>query len=233
VRLWFPAPLALLSIAAWIVMWTAAPARAESLDSILASMDRTSKDFKSMSARIKQTDYTAVIDETNIRAGELHLKRAKGGLIALVNFETPEPRVIHLSGHKAEVYYPKAKTIEVYDTGKYSGAIDQLLLLGFGTSVEEMKKDYTIKLGGAETVDGVPANRLDLTPKTAELQKNVTTIQLWIPEGKSNPLQEKILKSSRDYTLISYSGLQLNPQLPDSAFALNRPEGVREIHPQK
>jgi outer membrane lipoprotein-sorting protein len=229
VRRSFPAQLALLSAAAWI----AVPSRAESLDSILAGMDRASKDFKSMSARIRQTDYTAVIDETNVRSGEVRLKRAKSGLIALVNFQEPEPRFIHLSGHTAEVYYPKANTVEIYDAGKFAGTIDQLLLLGFGTSTAETRKTYTITLGGVETVGSVRTNRLDLTPTTPELKKNITAIELWIPEGKSNPLQEKILKSSRDYTLISYAELQLNPPLPDAAFALNLPAEVRKIHPQK
>ena len=207
--------------------------RAESLDAVLASMDHASKDFKSMSAKIKQTDYTAVISETNNRSGEMRLKRSKGGLTALVDFKEPEPRMIHLSGNKAEVYYPKAKTVEIYDAAKYAGAIDQLLLLGFGTSVSELNQAYAITLGGAETIDGIKTSRLELTPKTADLQKNVTAIELWIPDGKGNPVQEKILKTSKDYTLIVYSDLQLNPSLPDSAFALNRPKDVKEIHPQK
>jgi len=210
-----------------------ASARAQTLDSVLANMDRASRDFKSMSARIQQTDYTAVISDTSNRSGEMRLKRAKGGLTALVDFKEPEPRIIHLSGNKAEVYYPKAKTVEIYDAGKYAGAIDQLLLLGFGTSVSELNQTYAITLGGTETIEGIKTSRLELTPKTADLQKNVTAIQLWIPEGKGNPVQEKILKTSKDYTLIVYSDLQLNPSLPDSAFALNRPKDVREIHPQK
>jgi outer membrane lipoprotein-sorting protein len=221
------AEIVLISIAAL------ASARAQTLDAVLANMDRASKDFKSMSAKMKQTDYTAVISDTNNRSGEMRLKRAKGSLTALVDFKEPEPRIIHLSGNKAEVYYPKAKTVEIYDAGKYAGAIDQLLLLGFGTSVSELNQTYAITLGGTETIEGIKTSRLELTPKTADLQKNVTAIELWIPEGKGNPMQEKILKTSKDYTLIVYSDLQLNPSLPDSAFALNRPKDVKEIHPQK
>jgi outer membrane lipoprotein-sorting protein len=226
----FPALVVLICAAALI----APSSSGETLDTVLANMDRASKEFKSMSAKIKQTDYTAVIKETNNLSGEVRLKHGKKGeLVGVVDFQEPEPRVIHLSGHTAEMYYPKANTVEIYDIGKHAGTIEQFILLGFGTPVAELNKSYTIAAGGTETVEGAQTTRLELTPKTPELQKIVTGILLWIPEGKGNPVQEKVLKPSKDYTVIHYSDLHVNPPLPESAFALNLPAGVKEIHPQK
>ncbi|MBV8843300.1 MAG: hypothetical protein JO307_10870, partial [Bryobacterales bacterium] len=73
---------------------------------------------------------------------------------------------------------------------------------------------------------------LELTPKSADIRKNyVTKIDLWIPDGQANPIQEKVTKPSKDYYLVTYSDPKLNPSLPDSAYILKTPPGVKELHP--
>jgi outer membrane lipoprotein-sorting protein len=59
----------------------------------------------------------------------------------------------------------------------------------------------------------------------------ITRIDLWIQEGQSSPIQEKVTQPSKDYVLISYSDLKVNPDLPDSAFDLKLPEGVKRVKP--
>jgi outer membrane lipoprotein-sorting protein len=208
-----------------------ASAHGESLPDILARMDRAAKDFKSMSAQMKEIDYTAVIDESTPQSGEVRMKRAKGGTIVRVDYPEPEPRIVHADGHKAEIFYPKAKSVEIYDIGKYSGLSEQILI-GFATSGDDLRKNYTIKVAGMETVGGQSTTRLQLTPKSPELLKLATTIELWIPEGQSYPLQEKFLEPSKNYKLVTYSGIKMNPELPDSAFELKLPPGTKQVHPQ-
>ena len=210
-------------------------ARAESLPEILARMDREAKDFRSMSAKIKQVDYTAVIDDKSEKSGEVHLKRTKGGSVVLVQFEQPEPETIQFDGQKGRIFYPKANTVQVLEVGKYAKKIDidDLLLIGFGKSGADLTKAYTIKLLGQETLGTIHAAHLDMTPKSAEVQKYVTKIELWIPEGKSNPVQEKATNPSKNYSLVSYSELVINPPLPDSAFEMKLPPGVKTVYPGK
>jgi outer membrane lipoprotein-sorting protein len=210
-------------------------ARADSLPDILARMDRAAKDFKSMTAKLKQVEYTSVIDESNEKSGEVRLKRGKGGSIGVVQFHQPDEQTVHFDGRRFRVYYPKANTVDVFEVGKYTGKIevDQVLLLGFGTSGAELNKAYTIKVIGPETLGAVHTTRIELTPKSPELQKYVTKFELWIPDGESSPLREKALQPSKNYSLFTYSDLVVNPPLPDSAFELKLPPGVRTIYPQK
>jgi outer membrane lipoprotein-sorting protein len=58
-------------------------------------------------------------------------------------------------------------------------------------------------------------------------------IQLWIPEDKGNPIQEKLLsgKESKDYNLWVYSNMRINPAIPDSDFEMTLPAGVKVIKP--
>jgi outer membrane lipoprotein-sorting protein len=205
--------------------------QAESLEAILARMDRSAKDFKSLSAKMKQSEFTAVLNESSESRGEVRLKRGKNGLVGVEDFQEPEPRVIHLNGRVVERYFPKANTVEEYNAEKFAKSMDHFLLIGFGTSGTELKKEYDIKVIGPEMVGPAHTTHLELAPRSKELRNMITRIDLWIQEGQSSPIQEKVTQPSKDYVLISYSDLKVNPDLPDSAFDLKLPEGVKRVKP--
>lgn len=214
-------------------MLTATLVRAEPLADILARMDQAAGEFRSLSAQMKRVQFTAVLDESSEMDGVLRLRRAKGGTQGVIEFQQPEQRTVLIEGKTVRIYYPKANTVEIYDASKYSSNMDQILLLGFGTSSAELKKSYDFKDGGAQKIGGVATTRLELTPKSAELQKLITKIELWIPEGQSNPIRAKFSEPSKNYELVDYSDIKVNPPLPESAFALKLPEKVKKIYPQK
>ena len=211
----------------------AAPARAEALPDVLARMDRSAQEFKAVSAKLKRLSYTAVLNESSEINGVMRLKRARNGIVGIVEFGEPEPRIFHFSGHELQIYYPKANTVEIYDAEKYTKTMDQVLLLGFGTSGAELKRTYDIKAGGTEMVGTERTTRIELTPKSPELRKLLVKVELWIPEGQSNPVQAKFTEPSKNYELATYSDLQVNPALPDSVFELKLPAGVKKLTPQK
>src|SRR6266446_1539148 len=196
-------------------------------------MDRAAQEFKSVSAKMKRLSYTAVIDESSEATGVMRLKRAKGGTTGVVEFSPPEPRIFHFAGRALSVYYPKANTVEIYNAEKYTRTMDQVLLLGFGTSGAELKRSYEVDDGGVQTVGATRATRIELTPRSAELKNLFTRIELWIPEGESNPVQEKVTQPSKNYELVLYSDLQVNAPLADSLFELKLPAGVKKLYPQK
>jgi outer membrane lipoprotein-sorting protein len=106
-----------------------------------------------------------------------------------------------------------------------------MVLLGFGVSASDLRKDYDIKLIGAENVGSVHATRIELTPKSAEVRKNYASkIELWI-DGQANKVQDKWITPSKDYYQVTYSDLKVNLALPDSDFELNLPPGVKELRP--
>ncbi|HWZ30077.1 MAG TPA: hypothetical protein VNX18_02010 [Bryobacteraceae bacterium] len=214
----------------------AAALRADSLEEILKRMDASAKTFKSVSASISQIDYTDALKESSENTGQMRLKRIKKGLAGILDFFPPDVRTYHFDGGKVEIYYPKSKTKEVYDVGKYQSFLDRAISLGFGTSGADLLKDYAVKLVGPERIQSTATTHLELSPKSAEVQKLVTRIDLWIMEGKSYPVQEKGLYPSKDYKIVMYSDVKITPpnsQLPDSDFELRVPKDVREIHPQK
>ena len=207
--------------------------RAEALNDILARMDQAAVKFQSFAAATRRIEYTAVLDQKQEENGVMRLKRGKGGMQGVVIFSDPDPRTYYFSGKTLEVYHPKANNVEIYDTGKHTSVVDEIFLLGFGTSGAELRKSYQVTMGGPETLNGVRTTRLELVPKADDVRQYASKIELWIPEGESNPIQEKMTQPSKDYNLILFSDRKINPSLPDSDFTLKLSSGVKKIYPQK
>lgn len=203
-------------------------ARAETLDQTLARLDRTSETFKGVKANLRQTQHLAVINDDNINIGSILLKRTKRDVRVLVRLTSPDEKTIVLSGNKVEMYLPKLKTVEEYNFG--SQTVEKFLGLGFGASGSELRADYALKsLGDDTTLGGEKAARLELIPKDKQVLHQFPKIELWIPESKGYPVQEKLYETGGDYMLIVYSDVAVNPPLPDSAFKLQLPKGVKRV----
>lgn len=206
-------------------------ARAESLDVILKRMDTNAKTFKSVSADMQQADYNAVLkDEPAKSSADVRIRRSKGGFAGVILYKAPEPRSIEFSGDKAKIYSPKANQVEIFSAGKYLSYISQFLL--FGSSGKELSKTYDIAVAGTETIDGTSTTHLVLTPKSPGLQKMITKLEVWIPEGESYPIREKAIEPTGNSSLFSFSNPKINPSLPDSAFELKIPRDTKVIVPK-
>jgi outer membrane lipoprotein-sorting protein len=216
-----------------VFIFVAGLAPAEPLSDVLARMDRAAAEFHSLSAGMKRVQFTAVLSESSEMDGTVRLRRTKAGTQGIIEFQQPEKRTVFINGKQVQIYYPKGNTVEIYDTSKYTSNMDQILLLGFGTSAAELKKSYDIKDGGVQKVNGADTTRIELTPRSDEMKKLITKIELWIPVGQSNPVRAKFSEPSKNYELVDYSDIKVNPPLPDSAFAWKLPGKIKKMYPQK
>jgi outer membrane lipoprotein-sorting protein len=211
-----------------------APLAAGSLDDALARLDRSAASFRGLTASIKKVSYTALIKESSEESGRITLYRAKPrDLRMLVEFTEPAQRAVAFQNHKAQVYSPRLQLVQDYDFGKQAALVDQFLLLGFGTSSTELRRNYDIRYGAEETLRGVRADRLEFTPKSGEAQKQVKLVEIWVSHEDGIVVQQKIHQPSRDYVLISYSDIKLNPKMTASSVVLKLPKGVKRESPQR
>ena len=200
-------------------------AAAQTLDELLARMDQNAMAFKSMSAKLRYMSYVAVIKEGTVSTGTLTMKRSRREAMVLVDFTEPDPKTVAVAGTRVAIYLPKLQTVEEYDLGK---SVEKYLALGFGASGKELKADYTLRELGADTVTGQKAMRLELIPKSKEVLKQLPRIELWISAATGYPIQQKLHQTGGDYMLATYSDVVINPRLPDSAYKLNLPKGVKK-----
>jgi outer membrane lipoprotein-sorting protein len=214
-----------------LVMHVSSPlARADSLDSVLARMDRAAKEFKSATADLKQVEYTAVIKESTEESGVLRIKRSNRNVTAITEYTKPEPHAVLFKDKEAQVYSPKAKMDQIYDLAKFTSTVDQFVTLAFGTSGDELRRNYDVKLGGSESVGSTATSRLELIPNSKEVKRLFSKFELWIPDGLGNAIREKLTAPSGDYYLLEYSNVKLNVPLPDSVFDLKLPKDVKKVH---
>ncbi len=214
----------------WAIGLLTAALHADSLDAVLHRMDEGAKRFHSVTAKLKEVNYTAVLQETSTQTGELWLMRRKSGVVGKMKFDPPGEATVAFSGHIVEKYYPKANNVEHYDLGKNAAQIDEFILLTFGVGGNDLVRNYDVKYAGSETIDKTPCSHLVLTPKSPEARKLATTIEMWIPENHSYAIQLKINEPSGNYVVNSYADVQMNPDLPESAFEFKPPANAKIIN---
>lgn len=216
----------------------AAPASPADLDQVLAAMDDASRKIFAVKARITKASYTAVIDDTTVEKGAMWMARERKGrgkpkVRMRIEFTEPDPRSVAFAGNKAEIYYPKIKTVHEYDLGKHKALVESFLLLGFGSSGKDLAKDYEIRLAGEEEVEGTPAWKLELTPKSKKAREKIVKVELWLAKKGAYPVRQRFHAPSGDTTTITYTEVELNPKLTRADLELKLPAGVKREYPQR
>jgi len=206
---------------------------ADSVTDVLARMDREAATFRDITGKLKKTEYTAVLEDSSVESGQMWLRRTGHSAMMRVEIDVPQPKSVGVEGNSAQVFYPKMNTVQIYDLGKAGALVDQFLTLGFGSSGKDLQKNYSIKMGGEDSVNGQKMTRLELAPKTAKVQEQIKKVELWIPLTAGHPVQQKVTEPGGNYYLFTYSDLKLNSGLPESAFRLKLPANVTKETPQK
>lgn len=200
------------------------------LDEVLQQLDREQSQFQSLTASIERTKVTVVVNDHSTESGQIEVRR--DGKMR-VDLTSPDPKTILRDGDHLYIYTPKIRRVEEYDLGKHRGLVDQLLLLGFGTSGESLKKNYAITLQGEETLNGQKVVRLELTPLSDDLQKQISKIDLWLNEANWLAAQQQFHETgSGDYSTVQYSNVARNVPIPDARFHPAWPKGVTRVKPQ-
>ncbi len=224
--------LAIIPLLAAVLLLAPAPVPAATLEQVLATMDKTGPAFRDLSASLNRAVYTPVLKETEESQGLIRIKRAgPRDVRLLVEFKEPNPSAIAFEKNKAEIYYPRMQSVDVYDLGKSRSLVDQFLLLGFGSTGGELKRSYSIRLVGEQQISGETTTQIELVPLAAAVLEQMKKADLWIAAA-GYPLQQKIYTSSTEYT-FTYSSVKINTNLPDSALKLQLPKNVKREYPQK
>jgi len=206
-----------------------------SLEAVFANMDRASARFKGLKADMKKLSHTAVINEDSVDTGSIVVKASKPHELRIVmEFQPPDEKKVKIDGTKVEIYYPKTNTVQEVDLGKnHRSQVEQFLRLGFGTNSKDLLESYSVAPGGPETVAGETTTRIVLTPKSKDLLAQFPKFELWISDKTGISVQQKMYQPGGDYSMATYTNMQINPAIPDSAVSLNLPKGVTREYPQK
>lgn len=198
-------------------------------ENVLEMMDKSAKDFRSLTADIENVKYTSVVKDTSTESGQIWVRHDQKMRIEI---SKPEPRTILRTGDSLFIYNPKIKRVEEYDLGKNRSMVDQYVRLGFGTRSEDLKKSYLVSVSGEEDFDHKKAIILELTPKSEQIRSQISRIEMWIDEASWLPLQQKFYETgSGDYILFHYSNFMKNLKISDAKFKQDWPKDVTREKP--
>jgi outer membrane lipoprotein-sorting protein len=215
-----------LSALAW-------PRPAADPDAVLVRIDKAGAAFRSMSAKLRRVQHTAVMNDDNVDSGTVLLKRGRRrDLRMLIDLTDPDRKMVAFSDHTVEIYYPKMQTVEEIDVSKFKELLEQFFLLGFGTSRAELQASYKLRLVGPDTVAGQKCDVLELIPKSKEVLQHLLKLEMCVVEN-GYPVQQKFYLPGGDYQLATYSDMKINPDPPDSELKLHLPKNVKREYPQR
>lgn len=222
------------SVLLFATLLQAAPGPKETLEQVLARMDRAASQFHAMTAQVTYLTHTDILNEDNKETGTATMKKVRPDEVqGLVEFVTPDRKTVTFEKRRMQVYYPKIKTVQVFEVSKSADPV-KFVLIGFGISGTELAKDYDVSVLPNDAPAGEDLIRLLLVPKSAEAKQYMTKVELWIPAlGDPYPLREKITQPSNDYRLVTYSDLKINPPLKADALQPKLPPGVKTEYPGK
>lgn len=221
---------ALAAVFFFTPLLSAAPQTSWTLDNVMKQMDAQTADFRSLTADMERTKVTVVVNDKSTESGRISVRRDDKMLIEVTQ---PDARTILRNGDIFYIYNPKIHRVEEYNIGKKKSLVDQFLLLGFGTSGSSLKESYTVAVQGEETLDGHKVVRLELLPKTDEVRKQLSKIDLWLDESTWLPLQQQFFETgSGDYFIIHYRNMVRNARIQDSEFKPHWPHGTTVVQPQ-
>ena len=200
------------------------------LDTVMAMMDKSAKDFHSLTADIEHVKYTAVVKDTSTETGQIFVRKDEK---LRIDFQKPDPRTILRNGDNLYIYTPKIGTVEEFNIGKNRPMADQYLALGFGTKSESLRKNYQVSLTGEEELDGRKMAVIELVPNADDVRKQITKIQMWVDEASWLPVQQKFFEAgSGDYFMSRYKSVMKNLKIADSKFRPDWPKGTKIEKPR-
>jgi len=194
------------------------------LDSILKKIDKRQRGIKDLKASFTQEKILELLEEKLISQGKM--KYRKPDRMSWKYFE-PDPLLMVIKEKRMWLYYPDMKVAEKYDLERAGETLG--LFVGFGKSVEYLKKNYQIKL----LKEKRDFYCLELIPKKEEELRYLSKIILWVNTKEYWPVKTKIYEPNGDTTLIEFRNIEINTKIPDSEFEFKVPKGVEVVEPLK
>jgi outer membrane lipoprotein-sorting protein len=189
---------------------------------VTKQMNDRAKDLHSVSANLEYTKVTVLVNDKSVETGQLFYQRSKGKNVDIrINIDKPDAKVILVGKNRARIYLPKINQVQEYDLSQKSDLVQQFLLLGFGSEMNDLKKSYDIKYLKEEALEGDTTAVLELTPRKESLAAQLTKIELWISEDSWLPVQQKFYEGGGDYLIARYTGMKVNRDLPRGTFDLH------------
>jgi outer membrane lipoprotein-sorting protein len=191
------------------------------LEKIISKMDETAATFRTAEANFTWTTFNSVVNEESGRqTGKIYFQRNGNETEMAAYIDPPDAQQVIFSRGKIQVYKSKTEIVDVWDASAHREEVETLLVLGFGSSGDDIRKTFEVTDGGEEKIDGTDTAKLELVPKSDKIEQHFPKIILWINTQTGISVQQKLMETNGDYRLAKYSAIQLGQKIPAKMFQL-------------
>ena len=230
--------ISLAIIAGMLLLMMGADRRADAnaqpqlLTGILNKMEKANQDLKSLKAEMVLQKTNSQIGITDSEFGQLLYKPGAGRTKQKlrIDYTKPSKDIVSVDGDNFTFYQPRINQAFKGLASKLSkgkqGGFAQFITIVLNGSLRSASGKYQVSFIKDEAINGVMTSVLRLTPKSND---QFTSIDIWVNQQNWFPVQFSGTERNGDLTLVTLKNLQLNANLPDSAFAVNLPNGTKVV----
>jgi outer membrane lipoprotein-sorting protein len=103
-------------------------------------------------------------------------------------------------------------------------------MLGFGASGKDLEEKWEIKYLGAETLDGVKTEKLELVPKDPAVRKNIPKVTVWMDAERGISLKQVFDEGPGQHRDCFYHNIKPNQALPADAFTFKTDSKTQQVN---
>ena len=209
---------------AWAVMLiglvaiegTEAPAKKITAEAITKKMQQRIDKVGGLSAEFSISTYMAALEQNRESSGRLYILRKKSKL----RLERADQTIVS-DGKSVWTYIPANQQIIVMPAEDSKAGIRPDEFLFFYTN------QYTHTLIGDEMIDGVVHYELHLKANT--VLADFPELRIWVDSGEWLTRRVLYADDMGSETVVQFTHIRLNPDLPSGTFTLSAPEGVEVV----
>ncbi|HEX5284120.1 MAG TPA: outer membrane lipoprotein-sorting protein [Bryocella sp.] len=217
-------------VAALLISPFAASAQSPQLKSILDQMDTASAHFKNAQANVRYDNYTRVVNDHDIETGSIYVERTGSteqmGAVFYNTAPDGKPantpaRIVNFDGGTLRIFTLGTNQVDLFKAGANQARYDSFLTLGFGGSGKDLARSWNINDQGADTIDGVKTEKLDLVSKDPSVKNMFTHITIWIDAARGVSLKQVFYAPNGDNRTANYSNIRLNSSVNKKPYSIS------------
>ncbi len=191
------------------------------LDAVLSQMDAASARFQSAEAEFRWNFFERVTRSTSSQTGTNFFQREKGGGTEMgARIVSPGVKLLSYKDGVLQVFDPAANTVIRITAKGNQQQYEGFLTLGFGASGKDLSKNWTIADQGADTVDGVTTEKLDLVAKDPNVKAMFTHVVVWIDPQRGIALKQEFYTPSDDKRTVLNTKIRYNARVDKKAYEI-------------
>jgi outer membrane lipoprotein-sorting protein len=199
---------------------------AADLDKVLAQMDAASARFQNAQADFVWDNYTKIVDDHEMQKGTIYFERVGGQTQMAALVQQPTKKTVVYKDATLSYYDPSLDQLNVFSAGKNKAQYESFLTLGFGGSGKDLKAAWQVSDLGAETIDNVATEKLDLQSDQAK-SANILHITIWVDPARAVSLKQVFYYTSGDTRTSVFTNIRYNEKkMPKGVFDVPKAKNV-------